>query len=212
MSSATSNGDVVPDKAERAHAHGLQIGVSSSRSVQRAAHSDRMPHLLVISNVVPKICARTNSAILTTCADEAGDARAGVVGGDGGANSEGLPSCYSAVWFGAAGADCRLGRERQSVNRPVIVYVGEVVCCCESGRGMRWGRQNGIDRAIAPPRRDAMEMASQAFTESVTTDCQTQILNADRPKDRSARMEGGGSMWAIFRQETTRRQKGRVLV
>jgi hypothetical protein len=34
-----------------------------------------MPHLLVISKVVPKICARTNSAILMDCAGEAGGVR-----------------------------------------------------------------------------------------------------------------------------------------
>jgi hypothetical protein len=42
------------------------------------------------------------------------------------------------------GRTAGLGWERQSVNRRVIVYVGEVVCCCEGGRGIRWGRQNGI--------------------------------------------------------------------
>lgn len=60
--SCTNN---LPHKPKGTHAHRLQVRVPLPRSVcdillQRTFHSYR----LVISNVVPKICARTNSAIL----------------------------------------------------------------------------------------------------------------------------------------------------
>jgi len=56
----------VPDKTERAHAHGLQVGVPSIMSVQRRRIVElSLPYLLVISKVVPNIWARTNSAMVT---------------------------------------------------------------------------------------------------------------------------------------------------
>lgn len=63
----------IPDKTKGTHSNGLEIRVSESRINQTvrlqkslAKKSSRMlaSHLDVISNVVPKICARMNSAIL----------------------------------------------------------------------------------------------------------------------------------------------------
>jgi hypothetical protein len=57
----------LPDKSEGSHADRLKVSVSMARSVCllfAAATTVLGAHLLVISKVVPKICARTNSAIL----------------------------------------------------------------------------------------------------------------------------------------------------
>lgn len=70
-----------PDQSESTHAHRLQIGVSAHQLVRlssvycclRSQPGIRVPcapglvatNLLVISKVVPKICARTNSAMVT---------------------------------------------------------------------------------------------------------------------------------------------------
>lgn len=67
----------IPDKAEGSHAHGLQIGVSLRCQYLEYLSLCVLPHLLVISNVVPKIWARTNSAIVV-------DAREGFATGAGG--------------------------------------------------------------------------------------------------------------------------------
>jgi hypothetical protein len=54
----------IPDQPEGPHAHGLQISVPAMY-VRQASFMVILlqPNLLVISKVVPKICARTNSAI-----------------------------------------------------------------------------------------------------------------------------------------------------
>lgn len=64
-----SEGSDVPDEAKRAHAHGLQVGVPFRRSAQSGAMRGREGgwYLLVISKVVPKIWARTNSAMVGGC-------------------------------------------------------------------------------------------------------------------------------------------------
>ena len=59
----------LPHEAERAHANGLEIGIPNLQSATLAIHQDLvmssfLTHRLVISKVVPKIWARTNSAIL----------------------------------------------------------------------------------------------------------------------------------------------------
>jgi hypothetical protein len=54
----------VPDETEGSHAYGLQVGVSLRRQFQALSQCGVLPHLLVISNVVPKIWARTNSAMV----------------------------------------------------------------------------------------------------------------------------------------------------
>jgi len=56
----------VPDKTERAHAYGLQVGVSEVLYQHPSARrSSGSKYLLVISKVVPNIWARTNSAMVT---------------------------------------------------------------------------------------------------------------------------------------------------
>lgn len=66
-----------PDEAKRSHADRLEIRVSSRDGGQRARDEGRgtrdeaaaalEAHLDVISNVVPKIWARTNSAMIAVC-------------------------------------------------------------------------------------------------------------------------------------------------
>jgi hypothetical protein len=63
---ATCEGRDVPDEAKGSHAYRLQVGVpvGGKVSVWREGSEGYKPHLLVISNVVPKIWARTNSAMV----------------------------------------------------------------------------------------------------------------------------------------------------
>lgn len=58
----------IPDKTESTHAHRLQVGVSGnivSIVLIAILHGKVLVYLLVISKVVPKIWARTNSAMVT---------------------------------------------------------------------------------------------------------------------------------------------------
>jgi hypothetical protein len=54
----------LPDKTKCSHADGLKICVSISGQSQALHCRRRRAYRLVISNVVPKIWARTNSAML----------------------------------------------------------------------------------------------------------------------------------------------------
>jgi len=56
--------EVVPDETKGAHAHGLQVGVPGRCQLCQKTQCGVCPHLLVISKVVPKIWARTNSAMV----------------------------------------------------------------------------------------------------------------------------------------------------
>lgn len=70
----------LPDKTESTHSDGLQIGISTKSQCSEFAKAvpgmtGGSVYLLVISKVVPKICARTNSAMVTVlmvqgCLDE----------------------------------------------------------------------------------------------------------------------------------------------
>jgi hypothetical protein len=66
--SDAAQGPFIPDEPESTHAHRLQIGVPDQRSIISSSleGSQEGANLLVISNVVPKIWALTNSAILST--------------------------------------------------------------------------------------------------------------------------------------------------
>jgi hypothetical protein len=56
--------EIVPDETKGAHAHGLQVGVPGQCQWSQEKQCGVCPHLLVISKVVPKIWARTNSAMM----------------------------------------------------------------------------------------------------------------------------------------------------
>jgi hypothetical protein len=54
----------IPDETKGSHTNGLQVSVPSRRQSHPLSECGVSPHLLVISNVVPKIWARTNSAMV----------------------------------------------------------------------------------------------------------------------------------------------------
>jgi hypothetical protein len=67
---AASSRVQIPDEPECTHTDGLQVGVPDRRSINHFRRKRlNVAHLLVISNVVPKIWALTNSAILTIVGD-----------------------------------------------------------------------------------------------------------------------------------------------
>ena len=91
----------VPDKTEGSHAYWLQVGISGTQSIMywECGILPGLGYLLVISKVVPKIWARTNSAILGRWMAEA------------------------AIWRGMEGRRCRfLGTG--AINSCVLVLLG----------------------------------------------------------------------------------------
>jgi hypothetical protein len=74
----------IPDETKGSHTNGLQVSVPLQRQSLPLSECGVSAHLLVISNVVPKIWARTNSAM--------------VKGGSGGSAAGASGSGYRGGW------------------------------------------------------------------------------------------------------------------
>jgi hypothetical protein len=78
------SGSDIPDETKGSHAYGLQVSVPVRSQSHPLLQCGVLPHLLVISNVVPKIWARTNSAMVDCVYDDSATGAGGSGYGEGG--------------------------------------------------------------------------------------------------------------------------------